>query len=105
MKKVEGNSRHMKAGILVPRLVFLFLLAITVAALVTRPSLVSSPPAPVLVASNSATSLNKGMTIPWYFRNNQWSADMRTLAGMLHYIAESPDIAQTNSLNGKSHDA
>jgi hypothetical protein len=104
MKAFEGDHRVSRSRVLVSRLTLLLLLVIPSAILLTRQSVPPAGSNPILVASNSPTAV-KALTIRWYFRNNQWSADIRTLASMLHYIADSPELAQTNSLNAKSKDA
>ena len=104
MKTVKGKYRHSSTSVLLLRTTLFVLLAVPSVLLLTRPGSPPVVPTSLLVASNSPTAL-KRLTIPWYFRNNQWSADMRTLAGMLHYLADSPALAQTNASTGKSNDA
>ena len=59
----------------------------------------ASPP---FMASNSTVP---GTGVPWYFRSGQWRADMRSLAEVLRYLAESQKIAQTNPVPAKADNA
>jgi len=40
--------------------------------------------------------------VPWYIRSGQWRADVRSLAAVLRYLAESDSIAQTNPVPPKA---
>jgi hypothetical protein len=56
-----------------------------------------------LVASNTPLSVTH-VTVPWYFKKDQWRADMRTLEGILRYLSDAGELAQTNSAQGLAGD-
>jgi hypothetical protein len=58
----------------------------------------------ILVASNNPVPITR-MSVPWYFRNRQWQADMRSLAEVMHYLTDSEQITQTNQTRAKANDA
>ena len=59
---------------------------------------------PILVASNSLTSISK-RSAPWYLRSGQWRADMRSVSELLRYLLDSEQVAETNSVPIKAADA
>lgn len=59
-----------------------------------------------LIVSNCPVSLER-QAGPWYFRSGQWRADMRSLAALLRFLADSEkiEVVETNVIPAKTDNA